>query len=336
MSHSEFEKKEKLKKGIMKICFVSEAALSVAAGVYGWMNPGATLLGAAMATPIINLVRDTTEMWDVQRDLEDEYFSAIEDALENTRMKFLNKPSKLNLLNELSDCVTEMDMDLESIIQNTETFQLQYMTMIDVREILVIFESAFDQEIAKHEKLSRYYTIRTEKNTLDLLKRVHVIVTADSVKLDKIFEYVKETSKNTTEIKAEVHQIKDDIVFLKNIGKWMQNALRFTAEILLQSMVIYFAFVFATVLLDVKFWDTFTVYVVVLVSEVLVHFLFVRINGFRTACVIIMTQTWFISACSMLVLNISAEAFIYIACCALIGVSAKFTLLFIQSSYIKK
>ena len=293
MSRSAYEPKMALKKGLHRICYISEAALSVAAGVFGWLNPGATLLGATVATPIIGLAKESINSWDVSGNLEDEYFEAVEAALENAKQHFLNKPSKLALLNELSSFADEMDMDLATIIKNTETFQTQYMTMLDTREILVVFESAFDQELVKHDKLSRYYSIKTGKNTLDLLKHVHIIVTTDSKKLDQIFVYVKETSDATAQIKSDVHQIKTGMEYLKHIGHSIQNVLCYFAEISLQSMVIFFSFTIATALLNMQTERTMEIYVVVLISELLIRSLSVRAVGFKATSSAIITQMLF-------------------------------------------
>ena len=340
MSCRESETKQQLKKGLQVICYVSEAALSVAAGVFGWMNSGATLLGAAVAIPVVGLIKDATNGWNPQSNLEEEYFEVVEAALESTKAQFLNKPGKIALLNELSDRVNEINMDLTTVIKNTETYQTQYMTMIDTQEILLVFESAFDRELAKHERLYRYYSIRTGKNTLDLLKRVHVIVTADSKKMDQIFEYVKESRNDTAQIKEEVHQIKTGMDYLKYIAQGMQNTLCFLAEILLQSMVIFFAFTVATALLNIQSENSMMIYIVVLISEFLIRSLLVRVKGFRTVTAVVVTQTLFITTCSLLFsrqyINMYPETLLYLAGCASVGVSLKYCLLYFQTNHTER
>lgn len=337
MPHIKSETKQKLKKGMQIISYVSEAALSVAAGVFGWMNPGATLLGVAVATPLVGLAQDALGIWEPEVELEDEYFEAIEAALEQTRMQFLNKPSKLALLDELSKRANEIDMDLAAIIEKTETFQTKYMTMIDTKEILLVFEAAFDQELVKHTRLSRYNSIKTGKNTLDLLKRVHVIVTADSKKLDQIFEYVKETSNDTAQIKADVQEIKTGMDYLRNIGQWLLSSLHFVAEIFLQSMVIFFSFTVATALLNVQAENTLDIYMVVFVSEFLIRFLLAHVKGFRSTSAVIVTQTLFIATCSLLITRLPTDEhpgiLLYLTGCAFVGVCIKYGLLFFRTNH---
>lgn len=334
MLRSKVEKKKKMKKGLLRICYVSEAALSVAAGVFGWMTEGTTMLGAAIATPLVGLAREAINEWEIDANLDEEYFMAVEAALKVTEKHFRNQSSKLELLRELSGFESELDMDLEKIIERTEVFQTKYLTRIDTREILDVFEPAFAREVISHDRLSRYYSIKTGRSTLDLLKSVHVLVMADSQKLDQIFEYVKKDSGDIALIKEDIQQVKSGVDYLKNIGQWVQNALRFVAEIFVQSMIIFFAFTVATAFLDVQSDDSMLIYAIVLVSEFVIRFLLVRVRGLRTVIAVIVTQSLFIATFSLLTthhyVGERPEALLYTTGWAFAGVSIKYLLLHLR------
>ena len=329
--------KKRVKKGLLRICYVSEAALSVAAGVFGWKTGGATMLGAAIATPLVGLAREAINEWDVDTDLDEEYFLAVEAALKATERHFRNQSSKLDLLRELSGCGSELDIDSEKIIERTEAYQTKYLTKIDTREILDVFEPAFAREVISHDRLSRYYSIKTGRATLDLLKSVYVLVSADNQKLDQIFEYVKRGSEDTALIKEDIQQVKNGVDYLKNIGQRLRDSLRFVAEIFVQSMIIFFAFTVATAFLDVQSNDSMMIYAIVLISEFVIRFLLVRVRGLRTAIAVIATQSLFIITSSLLIthhyIGERPEALFYITGCAFTGVITKYFLLYLRRNH---
>jgi len=336
MSKSNYESKQKLKKGLKRICYVSEAALSVATGVYGLLNPGAVLLGATIAAPLVGMAKEFIDDSLVAPDLEEEYAVAVDNALEATKSHFSNSTSKRELLDELSWFDENMDMDLESVIQETETYQTKYMTRIDCQEILAVFDSAFRKEVVNHDKLSRYYTLKTGNTTLETLKRIHVILSADSKKLDQMYETLKETKDDTAQIKSEVHGIKGSI---ESLSAFIQNCCRFISDVLIQSMLVFFAFTVATVYFDIHTENALTIYFVVLFSEIL--FYSPRNNIFDRKIIIssVSKQTIFITACSLLVTMLHTDnqmwMLAYIFVCALVGVIVKYALLYLKSNHKK-
>ena len=336
MPKSNYESKQKFKKGVKRICYVSEAALSVFTGVCGLLKPGAVLLGATIATPLIGMVKELIDDSLVEPDLEEEYTVAVDNALEKTKSQFSNSSSKLKLLEELSYYDENIDMDLETVIRDTETYQTQYMTHHDCQEILSVFDSAFRKEVVNHDKLSRYYTLKTGNTTLETLKRIQVILSADSKKLDQMYETLKEAKDDTAQIKSEVHGIKGSI---ESLSAFIQDCCRFISDVLIQSMLVFFAFTVATVYFNIHTENALTIYFVVLFSEIL--FYSPRSNIFDWKIIIssVLRQTMFITACSLLVTmqHIGNQKWMlgYIAVCALVGVIVKYALLYLKSNHKK-
>lgn len=336
MPHSDYEAKQKRKKGLKIICHLSEAALAVAAGVLGLTDPSALQLGLCIAAPLASLAKDITDDYSVEFGLMDQYTKAVDDALEKTESYFSHSIGKLKLLKELSYYSKDIDMDLEKVIQKTEAYQTQYMTRQDCKEILAVFETYFGQEVVKYEKLSRYYTIKTGNSTLETLKRIHLMLSADSNKLDQMYSILKETKDDTTQIKAEIHGIKGAIESLKTC---IQSCGRFISDVFVQSMIVYFAFTVATVIFDIHTTDALTIYIVVLLSEILLYS--PRSNTFVWKVIIssALKQAIFISACSLLVTRQYIEnqmvMLIYISGCAIVGVFSKYALLYLKSTHKK-
>ncbi len=336
MSESNYESKQKFKKGLKRICYVSEAALSVFTGVCGLLKPGAALLGATIATPLIGMFKEFIDDSLVEPNLGEEYAQAVDNALKITKSHFSYSSSKLKLLEELSCYSENIDMDLEAVIRDTETYQTQYMTLYDCQEILAVFDSAFRKEVVNHEKLSRYYTLKTGNTTLETLKRIHVILSADSKKLDQMYETLKETKDDTAQIKSEVHGIKGSI---ESLSAFIQNCCRFISDVLIQSMLVFFVFTVATVYFDIHTENALTIYFVVLFSEIL--FYSNRNNIFDLKIIIssALRQTMFITACSLLVTMQHTDnqmwMLVYIAVCALVGVIVKYALLYLKTNHKK-
>ena len=336
MSKSSYESKQKLKKGVKRICYVSEAALSVLTGVCGLLKPGAVLLGATIATPLIGMLKEFIDDSLVEPDLEEEYAVAVDNALKITKSHFSYSSSKLKLLEELSCYDDNIDMDLETVIRDTEAYQTQYMTKFDCQEILAVFDSVFRKEVVKHEKLSRYYTLKTGNTTLETLKRIHVILSADSMKLDKMYETLKETKDDTAQIKSEVHGIRGSI---ESLSTFIQNCCRFISNVLIQSMLVFFAFTVTTVYFDIHTENALTIYFVVLFSEILFYSPRNNILDWKVIISSVFKQAIFITACSLLVTMQYTDnqmwMFAYIAACALVGVVVKYALLYLKSNHKK-
>lgn len=336
MSKGNYESKQQFKKRVKRICYVSEAALSVLTGVCGLLKPGAVLLGATIATPLVGMAKEFIDDSMVAPDLEEEYAEAVDNALEATKFHFSNSDSKRKLLDELSWFGENMDMDLESVIQETETYQTQYMTRHDCQDILAVFDSAFRKEVINHEKLSRYYTLKTGNTTLETLKRIHVILSADSKKLDQMYETLKENKDDTAQIKSEVHGIKGSI---ESLSAFIQNCCRFISNVLIQSMLVFFTFTVATVYFDIHTENALTIYFVVLFSEILFYSPRNNILDWKVIISAVFKQAIFITACSLLVTMQHTDnqmwMFVYVAVCALVGVGVKYALLYLKSNHKK-
>lgn len=331
------------KKRLQRICFISKAAFNLAVNVYGWLNPAVNLLGAAVIPPLTDATIDLLDNWNVDLTLENQYFSAVEDSLARVEIYFRDKHGKRKLIQELAQSVDTIDtfnMKLEDVIRNAETFRDQYMTSLDVKEVVQCFEQVFREEVARHEQLSHYYIFKDTQDTVDILKRIHILLNADNKQLEVIYSYVNDIKNDTTQIKASVQEIKTGVNYLKELMLWIRKTMFSVFEILLQSMVIFFAFILAAALLNTQTTHTMEIYVVVLISELLIRSLSVHVKGFKVISSVIITQTLFITACSLLI----TKQYIYeypemlpcIVGCALVGVGTKYCLQYYQSNHTEK
>ena len=320
------------KKRLQKICFVSKTALNLAVDIYGWKNPATNLLGAVVIPPLTDAAEKLLNTWNVDPTLEDQYFSAVENSLARVELLFYNQHGKRKLVQELAECVdttATFDMDLEEVILNTETYQEQYMTSIDVKEIVQCFDQAFHEEITLHKELNNYYTLKGTYTNLDMLKQIYILLNTDDEKLDNIYKYVRDIKDDTTQIKKDVQEIKNDMSFFKKIMLGFQSALFFTFEVLVHSIIIFFAFTIATAFFHVSINKEITIFIVILISEMLIHGLRVQLKERRTLWLIISAQIFFITTCVFMTTNDSG---FYVLLCSIISVIVKYILLYHKGS----
>ncbi|MBD5453749.1 MAG: hypothetical protein HDR30_05460 [Lachnospiraceae bacterium] len=169
-------------KEIRRVYMVSSAVFSAASCVYGWAAP----LGAALGLAV-NLTEDE------KKSNKEEFEKAIDCALDRT-YKSITSDTKRKILEELCQIEVEPD-NLNDLIKKTETYQIQYCTDADIKEILSIFEIFFRDEISKRPYLSNLYVLSTGFVTLEKLKQINDIIVNGEKKLDKIEEEVSSITK---------------------------------------------------------------------------------------------------------------------------------------------
>lgn len=337
MSWLKMRRGQKVKR-IQVICFVSKVAYNLAANIYGWANPEANLLCNALIPPLADAAQSIVSNLSSNDSLEQQYFTAVEDALVQVEQVYRNAHGKHKLINDLISDGIEVNaftLNLKGAIEKAETYREQYMTSVDAQEIVQCFESALRKEVAKYPELSSYFIHTDTRDALDTLKRLHVIAVADDKMVNDIYRCVTDTNNtlsmvlnDTTQIKADLIDVGNNVNHAHELIRMVQSTLTFASEILLHSMVVFFAFTAATVFYQVPIENDLTVCAVVLLSELLIRFLIMRMTSLRTLWTVIPTQALFITACTMLV---TANSGPVVLICALIGVIIKHALLYFQT-----
>lgn len=347
MSWYSRRKNQIAKASLQKICFLSKSALNLAVNIYGWLNPAENLLGAAIIPPLSDLTEDVLNNWNVDLTLEGQYFTAVADSLARVEAHYSNKHGKRKLIRELAEGIDTTDafeMDLEDVIRHTETYQEQYMTSVDVRDIVDCFDQVFSQEVPNHPQLSRYFTYRSNQDIISILKKAHILLSATDEQLKDIYSYVQDIKDDTTQIRTDVQKVEKDVGFLREftIGtlKTIRSASRTVFDILLQSMVIFFSFILASVIFQTQIERDLVIYLFVLASELLIRAIPAHAAGWKATCSVLVTQTLFITASSLLFTNqytsTQPRMFLWILLCSMAGVSIKFVLQYLQVTTPKK
>lgn len=299
-------KKAKFKKGLRAICYVSEAALSVATNVFQWIVPAASIFGVPM-----KYIEDACK----KTDLEEEYVDAIDRALDATYKTFRNSNSKLQILEELSNYTPEMDQGLGDVIKRTEAYRTTYSTQIDVKEIVIEFERHFKREIAEHPILCNYFIYGITNDTLDLLKKAFILIESDSKKIDSIYHSVNDIKEDTQKLTRNLDTLKRVVV---------SGTVMF-AFFIIASAVLNFHYGFSTLLIT---------YAAIIFSEWLVAFLPIKGNNWEAKIKTGIFQIIIVSAIIYLVVSRVRNAGIYeilfVAIGTLIAVAIKMWLLRIK------
>lgn len=301
-------KKSKYKKGLRAICYVSEAALSVATNVFQWIVPAASIFGVPM-----KYIEDACK----KTDLEEEYIDAIDRALDSTYKTFTNSNSKMQILEELSYYTTEMDQGLADVIERTEAYRTTYSTQIDIKEIVIEFERHFKREIAEHPILSNYYIYGTTSDTLDLLKKAFILIESDSKKIDSLYH-------STNDIKEDTRKLTRNLDMLKKV---VASGTVMFAFFIVASAVLDFHYGFSTLLIT---------YAAIIFSEWLVDFLPFKGNSREAQIKTGIFQIIIVSAIIYLVVsrvrNTGIYEILFVAIGTLIAVALKMWLLRIKEN----
>lgn len=179
-------------KTVRKICLASSTLFNLTSCLNNWTAPIATALGCVV-----------TWSDELSASLSDEYDAAIMDALELTK-KRTSSPSQLKIIDELiGTSVTPENM--EDLIKKTDSFQTQYCTDNEAKNILGIFEICFRECVPKYELLSRYYILSTGVVSLE--------------QLEKIYEAMKSEQESIMEVKADTADIKHKLYKFEDFFK---------------------------------------------------------------------------------------------------------------------
>ena len=332
---------------LLRICFLAKGALDLAFNIYEWANPATNLLGAAVIPALAEDAIEFLDTFEPDTTLEQQYFTAVENSLARVETYFINQHGKRKLIQELASEVDIMDplnADIKEIIQHAETFQTQYMTSIDVKDILQCFDKVFAEEVAKQDKLSHYYTYTGTRDTLDLLKRIQILQDADSKQLENIYHYVNGIKDDTTQIKSGILELKEDVGQAKQLMLKLNQSITSACSILLHSTLIFFIFAFGNNCLfyvDSPFYlpieGNWMLGAIFLASEVLTRICMVQSKHRQTQVTLIPLQTCFITVFTLLMTPVNpGYGFLSIPLFSCIGVSAKHRLLYHQKNYTGK
>lgn len=188
-------------KELRRIYMVSSALFSTVSCFSAWGTP----LGAAFGL-VVNLTEDA------KNDYKKELYKTVETALKLTGENISSK-SKQKILEELSQFEVEPD-SLSELIKKTESYQTQYCSEKEVREIIDLFETYYKLEAAKSDYLSRLQMISSDAITLDQLKEINKILWKEDKKLDNIQNEVSKTNQMLHEAKSIFIGIINSIAFI--------------------------------------------------------------------------------------------------------------------------
>ena len=172
---------------IRKICFASSVLFNLSACVYGWTAPIGAALGCAA-----NLV-DSSDL-----SLAKEFQEAIAEALERT-LESTTSESQRQILSELCEMEVEPE-NLKELIEKTESYQTQYCTFLDEKEVVDRFEMYFRSCIPNYPKLYRQFSLSTGIASLDQLKQVCKAIYAQTDSIDELNDKVAITHKEVLKV----------------------------------------------------------------------------------------------------------------------------------------
>lgn len=188
-----------LNKNVRKICMVSSAVFGMSSIIYGWTG----ILGAGLG-----LVADLTD--DAKMSQTEQFDIAVERAMKRTR-ESLTSDSNIKIIDELFSDVIVPD-NLQTLIEQTETYRTRFCTKANTREIINNFELHFREEISKSDTLSNLYILSTGLVSLEKLKQISEVLQTDGKKLENIDNKITDVNNNITWLTSFVRQ-------LTNLGK---------------------------------------------------------------------------------------------------------------------
>lgn len=160
----------------------------------------------------MDLAVGLTEDLSKEYDFEEKLDKAVKHALDTTEAQ-MTSISKRKILEELSEMEIRPD-SLGELIKRTETFQTSYCTQKDAKEIIFAFERNFRKSVAQSPPLASLFTLSYGTVTLEKLKSINEILTADDKKLDKIKQQVSEVRGWQVAVREFVQGFINSIAFI--------------------------------------------------------------------------------------------------------------------------
>lgn len=188
-------------KELRRIYMVSAALFGVASGVYSWMAPIGVALGLA-----VDLTEDKSK--------GNVYLleSAVERALDRTRESISSK-SIQKIVDELGRFEIVPD-NLGDLLEKTDTYQTQYCTEADKRDIINKFDAFFRDEVSKCESLSHLYILSNGLTTIEKLKAINDTLVLDDKKLAHIQSDVSEIKGKMSRLEHILMDVLSEITFV--------------------------------------------------------------------------------------------------------------------------
>ena len=186
---------------IQIMCLVSSAAFSAASCVWSWTAPIGAVLGLfgsikAEKRPV----------------LAKQFENAVAVALEKTKNDLTTKDS-IAILNELSSTIVRPD-NIDELISKTETYRKSYCTQLDRKRIIEIFEVHFKEEVCKCSELSHQYLLAAGALTLEGIKNINNVLTAQDKNLINIKHSVDDINSKADKILSIIKALLGECGFI--------------------------------------------------------------------------------------------------------------------------